>query len=73
MAAKPASKATRKRQSAGQQRVARVSVSLPADLARTLQDIARQKKVSVAWVMRDAAEKYVEAQWPLFGGENKVS
>jgi hypothetical protein len=25
----------------------------------TLQDIAKQKKVSVAWVIRDAAEKYI--------------
>jgi len=44
-----------------------VSVSLPPDIARTLQDIAKQKKVSVAWVMRDAAERYIAEQWPLFG------
>lgn len=44
----------------------RTSVSIPPDLYQTLQDIAKQKKVSVAWVIREAAEKYVEAQWPLF-------
>jgi len=31
-----------------------------------LQEIAKQKKVSVAWVIRDAAEKYIAEQWPLF-------
>lgn len=40
----------------------RVSASMPPDLLRTLEDIARQKKVSLAWVIRDAAEKYVAAQ-----------
>lgn len=25
-----------------------------------------KKKVSVAWIVRDAAEKYVADQWPLF-------
>ena len=43
----------------------RASVSFPPDLYRTLEEIAKQKKVSVAWVVRDAAEKYVANQWPL--------
>lgn len=43
----------------------RASVSFPPDLYRTLEQIAKQKKVSVAWVVRDAAEKYVADQWPL--------
>ena len=37
----------------------RASISFPPDLYQTLEDIARQKKVSLAWVVRDAAEKYV--------------
>ena len=45
----------------------RASVTLPPDVYRTLQLIAKQKKVSVAWVVRDAAEKYVADQWPLLG------
>jgi hypothetical protein len=45
----------------------RATVSLPAEIHKTLRDLARQKKVSVAWVMREAAEKYVAEQWPLFG------
>ena len=44
----------------------RASVSFPPELYRTLEQIAEQKKVSVAWVVRDAAEKYVAEQWPLF-------
>ncbi len=45
--------------------VSRASVSFPPELYRTLEEIAKQKKVSVAWVVRDAAERYVAAQWPL--------
>jgi predicted transcriptional regulator len=46
----------------------RASISFPPDIYRTLEEIARKKKVSLAWVVRDAAEKYVADQWPLFGG-----
>lgn len=46
-------------------KTARASVSLPVELHRTLEQIAKQKKVSFAWVMRDAAERYVQEQWPL--------
>jgi predicted transcriptional regulator len=45
----------------------RATVSLPRDIHQTLGALARQKKVSMAWVMRDAAERYVAEQWPLFG------
>lgn len=44
----------------------RASVTFPADLYTELERIAEEKKVSVAWVVRDAVEKYVEAQYPLF-------
>ena len=37
----------------------RASITFPAALYETLEDIAKQKKVSMAWVVRDAAEKYV--------------
>jgi len=46
----------------------RASISFPAELYRTLEEIAREKKVSLAWVVRDAAEQYVSAKWPLFKG-----
>ena len=37
----------------------RASISFPPALYETLENIARQKKVSLAWVVRDATEKYV--------------
>lgn len=37
----------------------RASISFPPSLYGTLAEIAKQKKVSLAWVVRDAAEKYV--------------
>jgi hypothetical protein len=40
----------------------RASISFPPNLYETLEAIARQKKVSMAWVVRDAAEKYVAGQ-----------
>jgi metal-responsive CopG/Arc/MetJ family transcriptional regulator len=52
----------------------RASVSFPPNLYRTLEQIAAQKKVSVAWVVRDATEQYVVDQWPLLeitSGERK--
>lgn len=45
----------------------RTSVTFPTELYETLEAIAKEKKVTVAWVIRDAAEKYVGQQWPLFG------
>jgi metal-responsive CopG/Arc/MetJ family transcriptional regulator len=47
----------------------RATISFPADMYRTLEEIARQKKVSLAWVVRDAAEQYVSDKWPLFKGQ----
>ncbi|MGC1782066.1 MAG: CopG family transcriptional regulator [Acidobacteriaceae bacterium] len=47
----------------------RASISFPGELYRTLEEIARQKKVSLAWVVRDAAEQYVSDKWPLFKGK----
>jgi metal-responsive CopG/Arc/MetJ family transcriptional regulator len=44
----------------------RASVTFPPDIYQTLEQIAKQKKVSIAWVVRDAAEKYVAEKWPLF-------
>jgi hypothetical protein len=44
----------------------RASITFPPDLYRTLEDLAKRKKVSLAWVVREAAEKYVADQWPLF-------
>lgn len=54
------------RKPTGKPRAARASASLPPELYSTLQHIAKEKKVSVAWVIRDAAERYIAEQWPLF-------
>jgi metal-responsive CopG/Arc/MetJ family transcriptional regulator len=43
----------------------RASVSFPRELYETLEKIAKQKKVSLAWVVRDATEQYVAEKWPL--------
>ena len=44
----------------------RATISFPPGVYKTLEDIARKKKVSLAWVVRDATEKYIEDKWPLF-------
>ena len=43
----------------------RASISFPPDLYKTLEKIAREKKVSLAWVVRDAVERYVAEQETL--------
>jgi metal-responsive CopG/Arc/MetJ family transcriptional regulator len=46
-------------------RMKRMSVGFPHELFATLEQIAEQQKVSVGWIIRDAAEKYVSDRWPL--------
>jgi hypothetical protein len=43
----------------------RASISFPADVYETLGRIAEKKKVSLAWVVREAAEKYNCGQRPF--------
>jgi hypothetical protein len=45
----------------------RASISFPSDLYGTLEGIAKDKKVSLAWVVRETAERYVADKWPLLG------
>jgi hypothetical protein len=47
----------------------RASISFPPDVYETLEIIAKEKKVSLAWVVRDAAEQYIGEKWPLFKTE----
>lgn len=44
----------------------RTSVTLPREVYDTLAQLAKSKRVTVAWVIRDAAEKYIGNEWPLF-------
>jgi predicted DNA-binding protein len=47
----------------------RASISFPPDVYETLEIIAKEKRVSLAWVVREAAEKYIEDKWPLLKGQ----
>ncbi len=60
MATKNRDKATRK---GGPQ--SRASITFPPEVYKTIEDLARKKKVSIAWIVREAVEKYVADQWPL--------
>ena len=51
----------------------RATISFPRDVHATLEHIARQKKVSLAWVVREAAEQYIEDLSPLFATNRKSS
>jgi predicted DNA-binding protein len=44
----------------------RATISFPPEVYETLGGIAKEKKVSLAWVVREAAEKYIADKWPLF-------
>jgi metal-responsive CopG/Arc/MetJ family transcriptional regulator len=51
----------------------RASISFPPDLYNTIEEIAQQKKVSLAWVVREAAEKYIAEKGPLLAVEGRSS
>jgi predicted DNA-binding protein len=53
-----------KAQSAAQ---VRTTISFPPNLYQTLEELAQQKKVSLAWVVREASERYVADQKPVSG------
>ncbi len=51
----------------------RASISFPPEVYENLETIAKQKKVSLAWVVREATEQYLAEKWPLFvKGEPKT-
>jgi metal-responsive CopG/Arc/MetJ family transcriptional regulator len=45
-------------------RKVRTSVSLPADAYQELEELAERKKVSVAWVVREAVDRYLASEHP---------
>jgi predicted DNA-binding protein len=49
----------------------RATISFPPKVYEILEEIAKQKKVSLAWVVREAAEQYLSEKWPLFGAAGK--
>lgn len=58
----------RKKMKAESKGAVRASISFPPDVYKTLEVIAKEKKVSLAWVVREASEKYIADKWPLLGG-----
>lgn len=44
----------------------RVSVTFPPEQYRYLRHVARTRRVSLAWVVRDAVEHYMDSKTPLF-------
>ena len=44
----------------------RATISFSADRYAELDEIAKQKKVSLAWVVREAVDNYIDARTPLF-------
>ena len=49
----------------------RITVSLPSESYESLLRMAKSKKVSAAWVVRDAVDKYLAADLPLFYASSK--
>lgn len=47
----------------------RASISFPPDQYAEIERIATAKKVSVAWVVREAIDGYLGAQWPLLASK----
>ena len=46
----------------------RATISFAPGVYRTLEEIAEDKKVSLAWVVREAVDTYLGEKWPLFNG-----
>lgn len=44
----------------------RTTISLPTGDYEHLEQLAKRKKVSIAWVVRDAVGRYLSAELPLF-------
>ncbi|MEO8377069.1 MAG: hypothetical protein ABI579_05300 [Candidatus Sumerlaeota bacterium] len=47
----------------------RATISFPPVVYQTLEKIAKEKKVSLAWVVRDAVDGYLGEKWPLLKGQ----
>jgi len=46
----------------------RISVTFEREQYELLEKVAAENKVSVAWVVRNAVEKYISDRWPLLTG-----
>lgn len=64
-----AKKVSAKKSKAQSRAQVRATMSWPRAVYETLEAIAKEKKVSLAWVVREASEKYIADKWPLFKGQ----
>ena len=46
----------------------RTSVSIPREHYEILARLAKENRVSVAWLVRDAVARYIDGRWPLLPG-----
>ena len=44
---------------------ARITISFTEEMYEELEKLAEKGKVSLAWVVRDAVEKYISEEYPL--------
>jgi len=65
-----AKKVSAKKTKAQSRAQVRATMSWPRAVYETLEAIAKEKKVSLAWVVREASEKYIADKWPLFAGRS---
>jgi hypothetical protein len=49
----------------------RASISFPTALYKALEEEARQRKVSLAWIVRDATERYMHGEVAADGKGSK--
>lgn len=49
----------------------RATISFPANHYEQLERMASERKVSLAWMVRDAVDKYLRDQWPLLDSSNR--
>lgn len=47
------------------ERTIRASISFPEDQYAELEKIAQSQRVSLAWVVREAVQSYLNTRWPL--------
>ena len=52
-------------ESRGSESTVRTSITFTQENYAILESMARAKKVSLAWVVRDAVDRYISDQWPL--------
>ena len=57
-------------EAAQQAKAPRQSVTFAPKTYEELERLAKEKKVSIAWVVREATERYIAEQHPLFDRTN---